>query len=146
MDTDRIYDDAALHYRGEWPSGLPVSQAYIHTGLYLGWLVGAGMCSGNFRNTYAVDIAAFINGDISGPALFEKCGGKLTSGMLTPQGNGFTASYFDLENGAYLDDYGNLLANTQPTAYHVADTPESARRIGERIQQRFKVWLEKDDA
>ena len=67
------------------------------------------------------------------------------TGMLSSKGNAFTASYFDLENGTYLDDYGNLLAKTQLTAYHVADTPESARRIGERIQQRFEAWLEEDN-
>ena len=129
-----IYDDAAHHYGGDWPADLPRSQAYVHTGLYLGWLVRAGLCSERFNTEHAADIAAFRAGEITGPELFMRSGGVLSSAMLSAEGEAFTADYFDLEQGAYLGDYGALLADVQITAYHVPDTPESARRIAERVQ------------
>lgn len=140
---DTIFDDAAFHIGGDWPANLPHSQAYVHTGLYLAWLIGAGLCSPRFAEEHAGDIAAFDAGDISGPELFERAGGILSSHMLSAEGEAFTADYFDLEHGEYLRDYGDVLADIQVSAYHVPDTPESARRIGERIGQRYRLWREK---
>jgi len=136
----RIFDDASHHYGGNWPPGLPRSQAYVHTGLFLGWIVGAGLCSERFSTDHAADLKTFRSGGISGPALFERIGGILSSDMLSDEGAAFASEYFDLEQGAYLDDYGHLLADRQPTAYHVPDTAESARRISERIDLRYAQW------
>lgn len=136
----RIFDDASHHYGGNWPQGLPHSQAYVHTGLFLAWLVGAGLCSKRFSEDHRADLEIFRSGGISGPALFERIGGILTSDMLSEDGAAFASEYFDLEQGAYLDDYGHLLADRQASAYHVPDTAESARRIAERVDQRYAQW------
>ena len=141
MDEEvTIYDDASRHFGGEWPQKLPRSQAYIHTGIYLGWVVSAGLCGDDFRRQNAEAIADLESGTLSGPEFFQRIGGIFSSNMLSEEGNAFTAEYFDLEHGSYLKDYGHLLADIQITAYHVPDTHESSRRMGERISQRFDLW------
>ena len=60
--------------------------------------------------------------------------------MLSKEGNAFAASYFDFENGCYLDDYEQLLANDLATLYHVEDNWENYRIIQERIDARYRDW------
>ena len=137
---NKIYDDASRHYKGDWPEGLPHFQAYVHTGIYLGWIVKAKLYGDGFRKENAEHITAFEAKRISGPELFQRIGGVFSSDMLNDAGDAFTAEYFDLEQGTYLKDYGHMLANIQITAYHVPDTEESFRRMSVRIQQRYELW------
>lgn len=139
-DTDRIFDDASYYFERTQSLGLPRSQAFVHTGLYLGWIVLSGLCSEPFRRDHAAAIVEFESGRLSGPELFERIGGVFSAAMLSVEGEAFTAAYFNLERSTYLKDYGHLLADRQTTAYHVPDTPESFRRMSERIQRRYEAW------
>ena len=140
MKDIKIYDEASLHYGGEWPVGLPKIQAYVHTGFYMGWIIKSGLYSEQFGKDYKDEIAQFSQRTITGPQLYQAAGGRFTSDMLNDIGNAFTSEYFDLAEGRYLKDYGHLLADVQETAYHVPDTWESYDRISTRIQQQFDYW------
>ena len=45
--------------------------------------------------------------------------------MLSPAGNAFSRTYFDLERGQFLADYEEVLMGSLPSLYHVADTWEN---------------------
>jgi hypothetical protein len=34
-----IYDKAKYHYEGDFPQELPMEQAFVHTGMFLGWVI-----------------------------------------------------------------------------------------------------------
>ena len=34
-----IYDNAKSHFLGNFPDSLPIEQAYVHIGMYLGWII-----------------------------------------------------------------------------------------------------------
>ena len=39
MKHPQVYDKAEYHYDGEFPADLPIEQAFVHTGMFLGWIV-----------------------------------------------------------------------------------------------------------
>lgn len=137
-----IYDHASNHYEGEWPEGIPHTQAYVHTGLYLSWVIIENLLSEEFLNSYVREIELLRQRKVTGPKLFESIGGKFTSTMLNQKGNDFTAYYFDLENGLYMYDYEFALARYVENPYCVEDSWESYDKIALSIRQRYEAWLE----
>ena len=53
-----VYDKAEYHFGGQWPDGLPEEQAYVHTGMFLGWLMQRGLVSGDVDDALVRDAAA----------------------------------------------------------------------------------------
>src|SRR4051794_15432306 len=43
-----VYDKAKYHYDGDFPKGLPRKQAFVHTGMFIGWLIDHGMIADEF--------------------------------------------------------------------------------------------------
>ena len=43
-----MYDRAKWHYGGQFPSDRPISQAYVHIGMYLTWIALRGMADDTF--------------------------------------------------------------------------------------------------
>jgi hypothetical protein len=43
-----VYDKAKYHYDGKFPPELPTEQAFVHPGLYLGWLIDLNLYSADF--------------------------------------------------------------------------------------------------
>jgi len=71
------------------------------------------------------------------------CDGKFVDEMINDEANAFTAEYYDMDNGQYLDDYEDLLGEDVPDLYHVADTWENFDRLAPVIAQRFGAWQAK---
>src|SRR6478735_390289 len=40
-----VYDKAKWHYEGDFPSNLSEKQAFVHTGMYLGWIIEENLYS-----------------------------------------------------------------------------------------------------
>ena len=40
-----IYDNAKSHFLGNFPDSLPIEQAYVHIGMYLGWIIESDLYS-----------------------------------------------------------------------------------------------------
>lgn len=140
-----IYDEASRHYDGDWPEGLPHKQAYVHTGFYLGWIIANGLASATFVQHYAAQIEAFQCRAMTGPQVYERIGGIFTADMLNDEGRAFTETYFHFGKGLYLQDYGHLLADFRPTAYHVEDKWSHYERIATRIGLQYKYWKSRRD-
>ena len=135
-----VYDKAKYHYDGEFPSDLEIEQGFVHTGMFLGWLIDHRLFSDWFRDELAGYVSAFNARKMSGPKVFEACDGVLTDDMLSDEGNLFAHYYFDFEQGKFLRDYEELLAKGLPTVYHVSDTWANYAKLKKRIDQRYRRW------
>lgn len=136
-----IYDKAKWHFEGNFPGDLAEDQAFVHTGLYLGWTIDRKLTSHQFEAESSQTIEEFRAREITGPRLFQIIDGGFASDMLSAQGNAFTAAYFDLSCGIYLEDYEDILGDGLPSLYHVVDTWENYADLKVRLNERFDEWL-----
>jgi hypothetical protein len=136
-----VYDKAKWHYESDnYPDDLADTQAFVHTGLFLGWLVANGCMSVQWLADFPDLLTAFAARKKTGPNLFRIMGGSLTSEDLSAEGNGFARAYFDFDAGVYLDDYEKLLAAELPSMYHVADTWQNFDKLSVVVDKRLRQW------
>ena len=140
MSDPVVYDKAKYHYGGDFPRGLADEQAFVHTGLYLGWVIERVLYSDLFRTEAAGLIERFKAREVTGPQVYADWDGCLIDDMLSADGNAFSAAYFDFERGLYLRDYQELLSDGLPSVYHVADSWENYDRLRPRLDRRFELW------
>ena len=139
-----VYDKAKYHYDGEFSQELPQEQGFVHTGMFLGWVIDSQMYSEEFKQDLDEYIVAFRARGMTGPKVFEACDGVLMDDMLSDEGNSFAQDYFVLGRGNYLRDYMELLGKRLPTPYHVQDTWENYDKLKKRIDRRYKDWERKN--
>jgi len=135
-----VYDKAKYHYDGDFPDDLEIEQGFVHTGMFLGWIIDQDLYSDWFATELGGYVVAFKARDMTGAKVFEACDGVLMDDMLTAEGNDFAQYYFDFERGKYLTDYSELLAQGLPTMYHVADTWPNYEKLKTRINGRYREW------
>jgi hypothetical protein len=133
-----IYDKAKNHFLGNFPQSLPIEQAYVHIGIYLGWVIEAGLYSEYFEDEASNQIFRFVRKEISCTILSEIWDGYLGHELFNQKGNMFTYYYYG--GGLYRGDYEELLAKGLASFYHVDDTWENYEKIKTRIEMRFKDW------
>lgn len=135
-----VYDKAEWHLENGFPESVDADQAYLHAGIYFGWIVDNEMVDDRFFKQYSDPIEQFIGREISPRELFKATDGTLAEDMLEETGNAFTADYYDIENGAYFEDYEELLCENVETFFHVEDSPWNYATICKRISERFEEW------
>lgn len=140
MDQPVVYDKAKWHYEGDYPSDLQESQAFVHTGMFLGWLIDHDLISDEFADDSADGVAQFRRREVTGPEVFQSCDGALVDDMLSDEGNAFAQYYFDFERGKFVQDYEELLSSRLPTMYHVEDTWANYDTLKKRIDERYSEW------
>lgn len=72
-NTVDVYDKAKWHFSQNFPEGLDDFQGYVHTGMYLGWLIDKGLVSETFRRDHDDKIEQFRSRQLTGAQLFESC-------------------------------------------------------------------------
>ena len=134
-----IYDKAAIHFlTGGFPENLPIEQAHVHIGMYLGWIIDHKLYSEYFEEECETQIFRFKRREIS-PALFsEMWSGYLASEIFDETGNMFTYYYYG--GGLYKSDYHKVLAHDLPSIYHVKDSWENYEFISHKMNSRFEIW------
>lgn len=133
-----IYDRAKHHFLGEFPSILPIEQAYVHIGMFLGWMLEKGLYSNIFEDEEAHQVLRFKNRDVTCSILSAMWDGYLGEDLFNEEGNAFSVYYY--QSGMYRNDYQEVLASHLPSIYHVDDTWENYEKIKERINQRYDDW------
>lgn len=134
-----IYDSAKSHFKGNFPDALPIEQAYVHIGVYLGWMIEHNLCSDEFEEESRMMIIRFLRREISCTILSELWDGYLGTDYFTNQGNLFTNYYYG--GGIYRRDYENVLMGPDmPSLYHVKDTWENFERMSRKISERYFAW------
>src|SRR6188768_3778695 len=133
-----IYDNAKSHFLGNFPDSLPIEQAYVHIGMYLGWIIDAGLYSEYFEDEASNQIFRFRRREISCTILSEIWDGNLSHQFFNQHGNMFTYYYY--ASGLYHIDYNEVLVKNLPSLYHVSDTWENYEKIKARIDSRLYDW------
>ncbi|WPP51285.1 DUF7832 domain-containing protein [Catalinimonas niigatensis] len=133
-----IYDNAKNHFLGNFPKQLPIEQAYVHIGMYLGWVIEQDLYSPYFEDEADTQIFRFKNRQISCTILSEIWDGYLGYELFSEQGNLFTYYYYG--GGVYRKDYQTLLAPDLPSIYHVTDDWDSYDIMAQQITKRFEEW------
>ncbi|MCA6073278.1 hypothetical protein [Fulvivirga sedimenti] len=133
-----IYDNAKSHFLGNFPENLPIEQAYVHIGIYLGWIIDNELYSEYFEEEAEVQILRFKRREISCTILSELWDGYLGYELFNKQGNMF--SYYYYGGGLYRRDYDLVLVKELPSIYHVKDSWENYESMSNRIDVRFSDW------
>jgi hypothetical protein len=133
-----IYDNAKSHFLGNFPNSLPIEQAYVHIGMYLGWIIDQGLYSDYFEEEASGQIFRFKRREISCTILSEIWDGHLVSELFNREGNMFTHYYYG--GGFFRADYDELLVKSLPSIYHVLDSWENYEKIRTRISMRYQDW------
>ena len=131
-----VYDKAKWHFEGDFPKGLPATQAYVHIGLYLGWAIERGFAGELLVEDFSDELEQFRTRKITAPRLLQITDGVLDDQMLSEEGNRFTAECYD-------DDYLAIYEAAFPrleSLYHVADTWENFEKLKVRLNVRFDAW------
>ena len=144
-NTVDVYDKAKWHFGGDFPTDLDDFQGYVHTGMFLGWLIDKDLISDDFKENNKTEIQEFRNRKMTGSQVFEKCcDGVLMIEDINELGNRFSLSYFDFQTGQYLTDYENALLKGKPSLYNVDDTWDNYAVIKLFIEKRFADWNDKN--
>ena len=133
-----IYDNAKTHFLGNFPENLPIEQAYVHIGMYLGWIIDNELYSDYFEDEAEVQIIRFKRREISCTILSELWDGYLGYELFSKEGNMF--SYYYYGGGLYRRDYDEVLVKELPSLYHVGDTWNNYDAMSSRINVRFADW------
>jgi len=142
-NTGLIYDQAKNHFLGEFPSILPIEQAYVHIGMFLGWMLENELYSEIFEDEEAHQVIRFRNRDITCSILSALWDGHLGGDLFNEEGNDFSIYYY--QSGLYRKDYEEILASKLPSIYHVKDDWINYEQISERILERYEKWKSEKD-
>ena len=140
MSDPVVYDKAKYHFETVDDYGLPEIHAYIHTGLYLGWLIENNLLDEEFIDDFGEEIPKFIAREITAPELFSIWDGVLIDDMLSDEGNEFSIHYFDFDKGQYLEDYNKALVKDLPSEFHVNDTWDNYEIVKNFVTRRYIEW------
>lgn len=135
-----VYDKAKYHYQGNFPKRLSIDQAFVHTGMFLGWIIDNNLFSKEFEEETTHEIRRFKQRELTGTQIYMKWDGVLASDMLNDEGNEFAKNYFDFETGLFPLDYEETFPKI-PTIYHVKDTWENYFKIKKVIDKRYLEWV-----
>jgi hypothetical protein len=138
------YDDASWHYGGDFPKDLPPEAGATHTGMFVTWCLLAGLAGKEHLEDFPESIPILAARSVTPGAFFlNSCDGKFTDEEPSEEGNAFTKSYFDFENGHYLSDYCDALGISLHKIYVAADTWESFDLVKPVLDRRYADWKTK---
>ena len=142
-DDDIVFDKAKWHYEGKFPKDLDEEQGFVHTGMFLGWIIETGLYSEDFVDDFKSEIRKFKTRKLTGTGVYAAADGVFDAEMLNREGVAFAKAYFDFDTGKYLKDYDKILTRKLPTLYHVQDTWDNYDLIKPQIDKRFAAWKKK---
>lgn len=133
-----VYDKAQNHFLGHFPADLPIEQAYVHIGIFIGWIIQEQLYSDDFEDEAGTQILRFLRRETSCALLSEIWDGYLGEELLNEEANDFAQYYY--ASGKYLEDYKQTLAKELPNYYYVGDTWENYDKMAVVISERFVEW------
>jgi hypothetical protein len=132
-------DRADWHYGGNYPKDLPPENGGTHIGMYLAWVILRNLASKELIKHAGDTYTWVLNREVTGrELLLTKLDEKFFDGLLTPEGQAFTTSYY--ETNGFANDYDRVLGGDLPTLYHVADTWENFDRLAPVLDERLAAW------
>lgn len=135
---DVVYDLAKNHFLGDFPDSLPIEKAYLHIGIFMGWVIDNDMYSDFFREEASTEIFRFKRREIECIILSEIWDGALSHDLFDDDINLFTYYYY--AGGIFKSDYIDVLVKSHKTIYHVEDTWENFDKLSKRMSERYAEW------
>ena len=135
-----IFDKVKYHTEGDFSKDVSPQQAYVPTGYFIAWCAISGLLSVETLEQFQSDLVALLGRTVPPSDLYRKFGGVFSDANLNITGSKFTNSYFDFENGLYLDDFIEILATDVPSVFHVEDNWTNFDILCVRVDQRFQSW------
>lgn len=137
--TQHIIDDARVHFRlGNFRGLMPIEQAYLHIGIFLGWVIESELYSSFFEEEGETAIFRFESRAITCIILGELWEGIISYDLLNKEAQAFAKDYY--VSGKYLEDYKEALAQELKTIYQVEDTEENYQVMYHLLNRRFEEW------
>jgi len=147
MQNIIVYDKAKYHFDAEnYPKDLPMEQAYVHTGMFLGWVIDNDLFNKEFFAELGIikNIEAFKNRSIMSTDIYQNhLDGVLTNEDLNEEGNSFAQYYFDTNTWPFIEDYSKLFGLGPDEVYSVEDTWENYSKVRNMIDKRYMEWNKK---
>ena len=143
---DIVFDKAKWHINENFPQDLNHYHSYIHTGLYVAWLIDKNLLVSDFATSHSNTIQKHIDRKISPSKFYETAlDGVFDAEGLTEEAIKFTSDYFNFETGEYLNDYTSLFDpdNKLPSLFHVEDTWDNYSRLKVLLDKKFDSWKNK---
>ncbi len=132
------YDKAKWHYEADdFPKELDYTQGFVHTGMFLWWLIESGLMSEEFNEDFEEEIQQCQGQQLTGSEVLRRMDGVLTIEDVGEEGNAFGVYYY---HNQYMEDYSNTLCEDLPSAYHVEDSKENYLKVKAVIDQRYQDW------
>jgi predicted DNA-binding WGR domain protein len=143
VEKNITFDKAKWHINEEFPEELDSFQSYVHTGMYICWLIEKGLTK--HENPYDdKESLERLKVRVNSPAnyYFEQMDGVFDCEGLTVQAKEFTKTYFDFEKGNYLNDYIKTLDPTDelPTLFHIKDSWQNYDKLKQTLNQEYNNW------
>lgn len=143
VTKDIVFDKAKWHINDNFPKDLDLHQSYVHSGLFICWLIDKGLFEDEFKTENSIGINFLLARQIA-PSQFysDYLDGVFDAAGMTQEAIKFTTEYFDFEKGNYVTDY---LATLDPldklaSIFHVTDTWENYDKLKSIIDKRYLEW------
>lgn len=133
-----MYEKAKNQFLSHFPSILPIDQAYVHVGMFLGWMLEQELYSEIFEDEEAHQLLRFKNREISCSLLSALWDGYLGEELFNEEGNEFCHYYY--QSGMYRRDYQDVFISKEDYNGQVEDSWENYEKLAKRITARFKDW------
>ncbi|MCD6010804.1 MAG: hypothetical protein K0Q79_666 [Flavipsychrobacter sp.] len=143
---DIVFDKAKWHVTKNFPESTDLYQSYVHTGLYICWLIEKDLYETDFKAEHIVSLHQLLNRQISPAKFYEtELDGIFDSEGLTQKGIRFTLDYFDFEKGQYLTDYFRVLDpnDNLQSMFHIEDTWKNYDKLKVILDKKFEDWNQK---
>lgn len=133
------FDKAKWHYGAEnFPKELDVFQGYVHTGVFIGWLIEMDLVNEDFKKEYSSEIELLRTQQKTATQFYhDALDGVFSNDVISLSAIPFVEKYFNFKTGQYLIDYENTLGEKLPTLYHVKDSWSNYDKIKVTISNRF---------
>ncbi len=73
-----VYAKEKYHYAGDFPNGLAIKYAFVHTMMFLGWIVDHDLFSEEFEEDRINEIEKFKQRALTGTQIYEMWDGVLS--------------------------------------------------------------------
>lgn len=136
VEGDGVLDKAKWHLNDEFPRELASEQSYVHTGMFVAWLIHREL-SGSQHSPEAERLTS--RKVLPSTFYREVLDGVFCLEDVAPVARDFVQQYFPFDSGQYLTDYLGALDpdGRLPSAFHVEDTWENYDQLASVLDARF---------
>lgn len=140
VNNGYVFDKAKYHADSIEQLGLNQEQAFVHTGLFVAWLVNNELMSEFFIKESGAEIEQLQSRKVLPSTIYIYWDGTLISEMLNERGLSFAMDYFDFDKGNYIPDYKATFKVNGDQIFTVEDTWYNYDKLRAVIDAAFKKW------